>query len=107
MELKIFWTNFAKKELQEIFNYYKEKVGLGVAKNIAIGIVQETIKLKKHPKIGKVEELLSPSVKEYRSLIYNNYKIIYCINTSNNSIEIYDVFDSRQNSLKIKRSKLQ
>ena len=105
MELKIFWTDFAKNELQDIFNYYKEKVDLRVARNIVIGIAQATIKLKKHPEIGKVEELLSPSVKEYRSLIYNNYKIIYWINTSNNSIEIFDVFDSRQNPLKIRRSK--
>jgi plasmid stabilization system protein ParE len=33
MELKIFWTDFAKAELKENFKYLREKSGLSVAKN--------------------------------------------------------------------------
>jgi hypothetical protein len=30
MELKIYWTDFSKKELQHIFEYYKENVSLNL-----------------------------------------------------------------------------
>ena len=105
MELKIYWTDFAKKELRKIFNYYKEKASLNVARTLVIGITKEAIKLEKNPDIGQREELLEDSSKEYRYFIYKSYKIIYWTNSENNSIEIFDVFDSRQDPLKIKRSK--
>jgi len=41
--------------------------------------------------------------REYRSLIYKNYKIIYWINTAKNRIDIIDVFDARQNPEQISR----
>ena len=47
MELGIYWTDFSKKELKNIFNYYKEKVSLNVARMLVLGITKETIKLKK------------------------------------------------------------
>ena len=43
--------------------------------------------------------------KEFRHLICGNYKIIYWINLDKNQIEIWDVFDCRQELLKIKRTK--
>ena len=58
MELEIFWTDFSKKELKNIFDYYKEKASLNVAKTLVIGIIKETTKLKKQSKIGQEEELL-------------------------------------------------
>ena len=42
MELKIYWTDFAKGELQEIFNYYKENTSITIAKKLVIGITKET-----------------------------------------------------------------
>lgn len=45
MELKIYWTDFAKKELQNIFDYYKENAGLNVVRKIVIGITKEFLKL--------------------------------------------------------------
>lgn len=105
MELKIYWTDFAKNELQKIFNYYKENVSLNVARNLVIGITKEATKLQKQPTIGQREELLENSIKEYRYFIYKSYKIIYWINSEDNSIEVFDVFDSRQNPVNIKRTK--
>ena len=32
MELKLFWTDFSQKELQKIYEYYRDKVGSGIAK---------------------------------------------------------------------------
>lgn len=51
MELKNFWTDFAKRELQNIFNYYKENSSLKVARKLVIGVTKETIKLQKQPMI--------------------------------------------------------
>ena len=106
MELKIYWTDFSKQELKEIYNYYKEKASIAVAKNLAIGITKEVDKLKNQPTIGQEEELLENDSKDFRYLIYNNhYKIIYWVNIKKNRIEIFDVFDTRQNPIKIKRNK--
>lgn len=58
MELEIYWTDFSKKELQQIFEYHKENASLKIAKNLTIGIAKETLKLKKQPKIGQIEKLL-------------------------------------------------
>jgi len=102
MELKIYWTDFSKKKLQNIFEYYKENASLKVAKNLAIGIAKETLKLKKQPEIGQIEELLIDRPNGFRYLVFKSYKIIYWINKSENRIEINDVFDSRQNPIKIK-----
>ena len=58
MELEIYWTDFSKKELKTIFDYYKEEASLNVARNLVHGITKEVAKLKKQPNIGQVEALL-------------------------------------------------
>ena len=105
MGLTIYWTAFSKKELQNIFSYYQEKVNIRVATEIIEGIVNETDILEKNPYIGQIEESLRDRTKEFRYLIHGNYKIIYWINLDKNQIEIWDVFDCRQEPLKIKRTK--
>ena len=105
MELEIFWTDFSKKELKNIFTFYKEKASLNVAKTIVIEITTEAKKLKKQPTIGQEEELLENDSRKFRYLVSTNYKIIYWINQEKNRIEIFDVFDTRQSPLKMKRAK--
>ena len=36
MELEIYWTDFSKKALKDIFDYYKVKASLKVAKTLAL-----------------------------------------------------------------------
>jgi len=105
MELKIYWTEFSEKELQNIFEYYREKASYRIAKQLIDGIYNETQKLKKQPKIGQVEELLKDRKQDFRYLLFKNYKIIYWINIQKKWIEINDVFDTRQNPIKITRTK--
>ena len=66
---------------------------------------KETLKLKIQPRIGQEEEILKSRKQEFRYLVYKNYKVIYWINEKENRIEINDVFDTRQNPTKIKRTK--
>lgn len=105
MGLIIYWTHFSETELQNIFSYYQEKANIRVATEITEGIVNATTILKDNPYIGEVEESLKNRTKEFRHLIYSNYKIIYWVNLDMNQIEIWDVFDCRQELLKIKRTK--
>lgn len=80
MELKIFWTEFAKDELRKNFRYLKENASLKVAKNENRKIVLETLRLKKLPEIGQEEPGLANKSKEFRYLVHQTYKIIYWIN---------------------------
>lgn len=105
MELEIYWTDFSKKELKNIFEYYKEEASLYVARNLVIGITKEAAKLKKHPTIGQEEELLVNDSRDFRYLVFKSYKIIYWVNLEKKRIEVFDVFDSRQSPKKIKRRK--
>jgi plasmid stabilization system protein ParE len=76
MELEIYWTDFSKKELKNIFNYFKEKASLNVAKTLVIGITTEVKKLKKQPTIGQGEELLENDSRNFRYLVSTNYNIL-------------------------------
>ncbi len=101
MDLKINWTDSAKTALYNIFTYYKINVGLTIAQNIIINIVKSTDILAYHPQIGTKEPLLQDRKQEFRFLIHKNYKIIYWHNKKQNRIDIADVFDTRQNPIKI------
>ena len=103
MELKIYWTDFAKSGLKEIFDFYSENVSLKVAKNIVEGIVEHTLVLSFQPEIGAIEPLLENRKITFRYLVYKNYKIIYWYNFEKDRIDISDIFDTRQNPVKIAR----
>lgn len=103
--MKIFWTKFAKRELRNIFDYYKIKASSKIAQKLVTEIVEKTNVLDFQIKIGQKEDLLSDRKENFRYLVSKNYKIIYWFNKERNRIEIVDIFDTRQNPFKIKREK--
>ena len=105
MELKIVWTDFAKKELRLIFEYHRENANPTIERKLVSAIAKETLKLKNHPEIGQEEELLKNDTRCFRYLVFKDYKIIYLFNQEHNQIEIFDVFDTRQNPIKTARTK--
>lgn len=105
MELKIFWSQLAEDQLVDIFQYYKLKAGVKIAKKIVNEIVDQTIDIDKNPKIGQTEELLKDRIQEFRYLVSSNYKIIYYINLETQRIVIANVFDTRQNPEKLSETK--
>lgn len=105
MAIKVFWTDFAKKQLRQIFNYHHDKVSLITARKIVVGVVNEAQILVSDPEIGQIENLLIARKENFRYLLSGNYELIYWINKIENRIEIVDVFDTRQNPVKIKRKK--
>lgn len=105
MEIKIYWTDFAKKELHKIFGYYHEKVSLKLARKLTTQIISDTNILKSFPEIGAREENLKLRPQKFRYIISTNYKIIYWLNNGKKRVEIVDIFDTRQSPEKIKRNK--
>ena len=105
MELEVVWTDFSKNELKKIFDYHRENVSLIIARKIIKEIIKEIERLITRPNIGQEEELLSGDHRNFRYLVSQNYKIIYWVNLNKNRVEIFDVFDVRQNPQKIKRGK--
>lgn len=105
MKYRIIWSKFSEKQLDTIFEYYKENANLKVAKDIIKSILKAPNVLIKNPTIGTKELLLENRKIEYRYIITTNYKIIYSIDEINHYIKISDVFDTRQNLTKIEREK--
>jgi plasmid stabilization system protein ParE len=105
MGLKVYWTDFAKKELNKIFDFLYESVNLKTAKQITLQIIEKTDSLVSFPEMGATEQLLTDRPQIFRYLLSTNYKIIYWVNSQKKRIEIVDVFDTRQNPVKVKRNK--
>ena len=103
MEIKVFWTQTALNNLEDIFEYYKFRASVNVARNIVKDIVSSTIRIQNSPKIGKTEDLLKKRDLEYRFIVVRNYKIVYWL--EGGYIKIATVFDTRQDPDKIKRTR--
>ncbi len=99
MDLKILWTETARNQLENIFDYYKANVSPKTAKKIIGKIINTTLILKKTPFIGQKEELLITRKKKHHYLIQGNYKIIYWI--EGGYVHIASVYDCRQNPSKM------
>lgn len=98
--MKVFITNYAKKNFFNIVNYYKDNISTSMANNIKDGILNSIKILSENPNIGKEEELLKSLNENHKYLISKNYKIIYKV--VNNQIFITDIFDVRQDPSKIR-----
>ncbi len=100
MGLSVFWTNTARTQLEEIFDYHKNITSTTIAKKLINKLVDRTIQLENNPKSDPKEPLLSNRKFEYKYLVEGNYKIIYWI--QDNYIKIATVFDCRQNPEKMR-----
>ncbi|MBY0245243.1 MAG: type II toxin-antitoxin system RelE/ParE family toxin [Sphingobacteriaceae bacterium] len=105
MGLVIFWTNFAKNELKNIYKYHQKFASTSIAKKLVSELAIQTKSLFNLPEIGQIEVLLKSKPQKFRYLIHKNYKIIYWTNIKKNRIEIVNIFDCRQNPIKITRNK--
>lgn len=47
------WSHFAKQSLKEIFDFYSPSIGKDHAKKIATDLINETLRLKSFPNLGK------------------------------------------------------
>lgn len=101
--MKIIWTDFAIQNLKDIFDYYSKNANKKVAHKIRKQILASTKQLIQNPVSGQTELNLEKLNQKYRYLVVGNYKVIY--NFLHDEIRIVDIFDTRQNPLKIEREK--
>jgi toxin ParE1/3/4 len=94
--MKILWTESARSQLKEVYQYYKEVAGSRVAKSIKRKIFEKTARLSSHPEIGQQEQHMLVASQGYRYLVAGNYKIIYRILKEEEIVLITAIFDTRQ-----------
>ncbi len=85
------------------FNYYKEFASEPIARKIKENIFIATRQLIKYPESGQIEETLLQLEERHRYLVESNYKIVY--KKVKEGVLITDVFDTRQNPIKINNPK--
>ena len=102
VKLQVIWSEWAENQLDDIYAYYLLNAGEVVAKRIVLKILEETLYLSAYPFIGQKEPLLAHRNENYRYLICGNHKIIYFVEEKNDIVKIIDIFDTRQNPLKMK-----
>ena len=105
MELEVYWLQLAEDKLSHIYDYYRKTAGKRVASKLVNGILSSTIGLELQPEIGQIESCLSHRKQEFRYLVFENYKIVYWVNSKYKRIEIANVFDTRQNPEKLIETK--
>jgi toxin ParE1/3/4 len=101
--MKVIWSDFASETLKDIYDYYKEVASESIARKIKENIFIATRQLINHPETGQVEETLLQLEEGHRYLVNNNYKTVY--KKVKEGILITDVFDTRQDPIKINNPK--
>ena len=97
--MKIVWTDFAIRNLKDIFEYYSIEANKILAHKIRKQILKSSKQLIKNPNSGPIEPNLTILNKNYRYLLSGHFKLIYRI--VDTEIIINDVFDTRQNPTKM------
>ena len=97
--MKIIWSDFASETLKDIYQYHKKVAGKNIAQKLKDNIFQSTKQLIKYPNSGQFEESLAELKEGHRYLVSKNYKIVY--KKVKEGILISDIFDTRQNPVKI------
>lgn len=95
--IKILWDNKAKSDLKLIFEFIKLKSPQG-ANNVIRDIVLQNKNIH-FVEQYQVDEFLG---EPYCRIIVRNYEIIYKIH-SETEIRILQIFDTRQNPIKLKK----
>ena len=103
LKIKLYWTPFALKSLDEIKSYIeKETYSEVIAVNYINKVINRVEQLQNFPESGQEEVLLKPLNQNSRYLIEGSYKIIY--QYIDNKVIVTDVFHVMQNPSRIQRS---
>ena len=97
--MRIIWSDFASANLKDVFFYHKEVAGRNIAQKLRKKIFSTTKQLEVQPLSGQIEFALDHLKEGHRYLVVGNYKIVYKV--IGELILITDLFDTRQNPLKI------
>jgi plasmid stabilization system protein ParE len=99
---RVEWQDPAKRQIQEIFDYYTSVAGVGTARKITRKIVERTRILARNPMAGEREWLLEDQPHEYRRLVEKDYKIVYRID--GDTVFVVVVWDCRRDPDNLRES---
>lgn len=97
---KVLITDFAKENLNLIYEYYKSVANKTVAEKIKSQIKQALQSLKDEHLDWQEDDLLKPIGKNHKRLVCGNFLIIYYRNTDLKKTFVTDIFDARQDPKK-------
>ena len=100
--MQIIWSDTAKSQLKEIYDYYKEVAGIKVGRSVRNKLVKKPKVLSKHPEIGQVEDNPAVAGRDFRYLVEGHHKIVYKVYDHQEIILIAAVFDTRQNPTRLR-----
>lgn len=98
--MKVVWSAWALQQLDEIHAWYSAQASPAVADRIVEDILAITRLLEQFPFGGQVEPWLEHQGLGHRRVVVGNYKVVYRVLAD--EVRIVDVFDSRQDPLKMK-----
>ena len=94
------WHKEAAADLDKIYDYYVAKDPRAAAL-LYNKILDDVEILKTQPYVAAIEQMLVDCQESYRSLVVENYKVVYFI--KDDFVLIVQVFDCRQTPIKFKR----
>jgi plasmid stabilization system protein ParE len=95
------WSDNAKQQLRDIFDYYQVSASKKVALKMTREIWQTAKPLAKFPFMAPIEPLLAEFSETFRSFVVRDiYKIIYYVD--NDTVYVVSVWDCRQDPHKMK-----
>lgn len=94
-ELKVFWTQTAKRQRDHIFDYWNTRnKSKSYSKKLNLAIIEKIQLLKTHPEMGKTTNFGST-----RAISMRHYSILY--KSDNSRLIITGFWDNRQNPAKL------
>lgn len=98
--MKIFWSEKALMDLDEIFDFYQQIASFEVAQKILTQLIDKADVLVSYPELGTIEIFEKPQAFEYRFIIESNHKLIYRVLEIEQLVFIARVFDTRRSPKK-------
>ena len=93
MAYRIHWLQRAAKDFDDIYQYYRQVAGEGVAKRRLVKLLQATADIEFMPNIGPIDEEF-PHTPNYHYLVVMDYRIYYFVEEQ--TVFIAAIWDCRQ-----------
>lgn len=101
--MKIVWSEFASGMLKGTYLYHKKFAGIRIAKSLKSNIFRSLTQLKEYPDSGQIEPTLEVLKEGHRYVVSGHIKVVY--KKVREGILITDIFDTRQDPVKINNPK--
>jgi toxin ParE1/3/4 len=98
--MRIFWTEKALLDLDEISHFYQQFANSDVAQKILNQLIDKADILTSYPGIGTIETFENTHEFAYRFIVEGHHKLIYRLSENEQLIYIVRVFDTRRNPKK-------